>query len=91
MDPTKDQWREILTIFQKKAMLPWFDNAYQGFVSGDPAEDAFAVRLFVESGLETIVACSFAKNFGVRPYFVVVFLFLHISTHLLIFLFVVIR
>lgn len=66
VDPTKDQWREILTVFQEKGLLPWFDNAYQGFVSGDPAEDAFAVRLFVASGLETIVACSFAKNFGVR-------------------------
>lgn len=64
VDPTTDQWREILTVFQEKGLLPWFDNAYQGFVSGDPTEDAFAVRLFVESGLETIVACSFAKNFG---------------------------
>jgi aspartate aminotransferase len=41
-----------------------FDAAYQGFVSGDPNIDALPVRLFVEAGLEMMVACSFAKNFG---------------------------
>ena len=35
-----------------------------GFVSGCPHKDAFAARLFADAGLEMIVACSFAKNFG---------------------------
>ena len=40
------------------------DIAYQGFVSGDPDEDAWAVRYFVSQGFELIVGQSFAKNFG---------------------------
>ena len=40
------------------------DTAYQGFVSGDPDEDAWAVRYFVSEGLEVLIAQSFAKNFG---------------------------
>lgn len=40
------------------------DTAYQGFVSGDPDEDAWAVRYFVSEGFEVLIAQSFAKNFG---------------------------
>ena len=36
----------------------------KGFVSGNVHTDAFAVRLFAAAGQEMIVACSFAKNFG---------------------------
>jgi aspartate/tyrosine/aromatic aminotransferase len=64
VDPTEDEWRELLEIFKAKSLFPFFDNAYQGFVSGDPNIDAFAVRTFVEAGLNLIVACSFSKNFG---------------------------
>jgi aspartate aminotransferase len=38
--------------------------AYQGFASGDPEEDAWAVRLFERRGMELLVCQSFAKNFG---------------------------
>lgn len=52
-------------LFQRNVVFSlFFDNAYQGFVSGDPHKDAFAVRLFAEAGFEMFVACSFAKNFG---------------------------
>lgn len=64
VDPSEDQWREILRVVQEKKLLPFFDNAYQGFVTGCPETDAFPVRLFVAAGLEMLVACSFAKNFG---------------------------
>jgi aspartate aminotransferase len=37
--------------------------------SGDPDADAWAVRYFVEQGLEMIVAQSFAKNFGLYSKF----------------------
>lgn len=40
------------------------DCAYQGFASGSLEKDAFAVRLFLESGIEMMVGQSFAKNFG---------------------------
>jgi len=64
VDPTEDQWREILKAVQDRKLLPFFDNAYQGFVTGCPDTDAFPVRLFAAAGLEMLVACSFAKNFG---------------------------
>lgn len=45
-------------------MFPFFDSAYQGFASGDPVRDAFAVRYFVSRGFEMFCAQSYAKNFG---------------------------
>ena len=42
----------------------FFDCAYQGFASGDLDRDAFAVRTFVEMGMEIFVAQSYSKNFG---------------------------
>lgn len=38
--------------------------AYQGFASGNPDADASAVRSFVEAGVPTMLAQSFAKNLG---------------------------
>ncbi|VDN28717.1 unnamed protein product, partial [Cylicostephanus goldi] len=64
MDPTKDQWKQICEVIKKKNHFTFFDIAYQGFASGSPDDDAWAVRYFVEQGLEMMVAQSFAKNFG---------------------------
>lgn len=64
VDPTDEQWHRIIDIIKTRKLLPFFDNAYQGFVSGCPHKDALAARLFAETGLEMIIACSFAKNFG---------------------------
>ena len=71
VDPTEDQWRIIYSICRERNSLPIFDNAYQGFVSGDPDRDAFPVRYFTEQAALTpespfnmLVCCSFAKNFG---------------------------
>lgn len=64
VDPDESQWREILRVCLEREFLPFFDNAYQGFVSGCPVTDAFAVRLFADSGISMLIACSFAKNFG---------------------------
>lgn len=63
-DPTKEQWVKIADIIEEKGLFPFFDSAYQGFASGDPVHDAFAVRYFVERGFELFCAQSFAKNFG---------------------------
>lgn len=43
--------------------------AYQGFVTGDPDEDAWAARYFVSQGFEVFIAQSFAKNFGLYSEF----------------------
>ena len=38
--------------------------AYQGFASGDPTTDAFALRHFVKEGHKPMLAQSYAKNLG---------------------------
>jgi len=64
VDPTFDQWRQILHIMKKKNHFVFFDCAYLGFGSGNPDIDAKPVRYFVEEGMEMFIAMSFAKNFG---------------------------
>lgn len=63
-DPTQDEWKRIADIIEAKKLFPFFDSAYQGFASGDPNKDGWAVRYFVERGFELLCAQSFAKNFG---------------------------
>ena len=63
-DPTQEQWKQIADLMERKKLFPFLDSAYQGFASGDPEKDAWAVRYFVERGFELFVAQSFAKNFG---------------------------
>ena len=64
LDPTRDQWMQILNVMQKRHLIPLFDSAYQGFASGDLDADAWAVRLFIDAGMELLVAQSFSKNLG---------------------------
>ncbi|KAJ3117240.1 aspartate transaminase aat1 [Physocladia obscura] len=64
VDPTESQWRELSDLFKRKKHVAFFDMAYQGFASGSPAKDAFAVRLFVAEGHNILLAQSFAKNLG---------------------------
>uniref|UniRef100_A0A1A9UIE9 Aspartate aminotransferase, cytoplasmic n=1 Tax=Glossina austeni TaxID=7395 RepID=A0A1A9UIE9_GLOAU len=64
MDPTQEQWKRIAEVMERKKLFAFFDSAYQGFASGDPDHDAWAVRYFVERGFELFCAQSFAKNFG---------------------------
>ena len=64
VDPTPAQWREISDLVKAKKLFPFFDMAYQGFASGSTAEDAFAVRHFVEQGHQIALSQSFAKNMG---------------------------
>lgn len=64
-DPSKDEWKTIADVVEKKKLIVVFDMAYQGFVSGDPNIDAWAVRHFVNRGLELFLCQSFAKIFGI--------------------------
>ena len=64
VDPTKEQWQDILRAMQENHQVALFDAAYQGFATGDLDEDAYAVRLFVEAGEECFTAQSFSKNLG---------------------------
>ena len=58
-----DDWKNVLEVVKAKGHVPFLDMAYQGFGAGI-AEDAFAVRLFAESGLEFFVSSSFSKSFS---------------------------
>ncbi|KRF84619.1 uncharacterized protein [Drosophila virilis] len=64
MDPTKKQWKQIAEVIKQRKLFPFFDVAYQGFASGDPDRDAWAVRYFVKEGIETLIAQSFSKSMG---------------------------
>lgn len=66
LDPSQQQWTAIAELCQRKQIFPFFDNAYQGFVSGNPTKDASAINYFsqLQPPLEMCVAQSFSKNFG---------------------------
>lgn len=64
VDPTKEQWSDLLTLVSEKGLLPIFDFAYQGFGDGLD-EDAAAIREFLADGKHEALICnSFSKNFG---------------------------
>jgi aspartate/tyrosine/aromatic aminotransferase len=64
VDPTKEQWGEIMKACEERNHVCWFDSAYQGFATGSLEKDAYALRLFTEKGLNIMCSQSFAKNFG---------------------------
>eukprot|EP01089_Gocevia_fonbrunei_P020182 TRINITY_DN7440_c0_g1_i1.p1 TRINITY_DN7440_c0_g1~~TRINITY_DN7440_c0_g1_i1.p1 ORF type:complete len:408 (-),score=97.03 TRINITY_DN7440_c0_g1_i1:79-1302(-) len=64
VDPTIDQWKQIISIMKEKKLIPFFDTAYQGFASGDLDRDAASVRMAIDAGLELLASQSYAKNFG---------------------------
>jgi len=64
IDPSNSQWDTLSKVCKEKDHFIFFDSAYQGFASGDPTRDAYAVRKFIDDGHKPIVCQSFAKNFG---------------------------
>ncbi|XP_028781316.1 aspartate aminotransferase 1-like [Neltuma alba] len=64
VDPTPAQWEQIRQLIRSKALLPFFDSAYQGFASGSLDADAQSVRMFVADGGELLIAQSYAQNMG---------------------------
>lgn len=64
VDPTEDQWRQIMEVMKSKKLFPLMDSAYQGYASGSLDKDAFAIRLFLSEGFEMMMCQSFAKNLG---------------------------
>lgn len=63
MDIDHNQWITLREIFEKKQLIPFFDIAYQGFGIGIE-EDAYAVRLFLQAGIEMLIAQSLSKSFS---------------------------
>lgn len=62
-DLTAAQWQLLLPLLQRRGLVPFLDMAYQGFGQG-LTEDAYAVRLFADSGLAFLVASSYSKSFS---------------------------
>lgn len=63
-DLSQEQWRETMSVIAERGLIPFIDMAYQGFGRG-LEEDAYGVRLALESCEEVIVAQSCDKNFSV--------------------------
>nr|KAF6285694.1 glutamic-oxaloacetic transaminase 2 [Myotis myotis] len=63
-DPRPEQWKEIASVVKKNNLFAFFDMAYQGFASGDGNKDAWAVRHFIEQGINVCLCQSYAKNMG---------------------------
>lgn len=61
VDPSLEQWRDLLGVCQSRGLFPFFDFAYQGLGSGLD-EDAAPVRMFVEQGQPCLIANSFSKS-----------------------------
>ncbi|KAG5888325.1 hypothetical protein JTB14_001310 [Gonioctena quinquepunctata] len=64
MDPSKEQWEELAELMKQRNNFPIFDMAYQGLVTGDPENDAFAVRHFAERGMRFALTQSYSKSMG---------------------------
>ena len=62
-DLSDEHWRELLTLFKSRNLLPFIDMAYQGLGRGI-VEDAFGPRLFSAELPEVTIAVSCSKNFG---------------------------
>ncbi|MCI0392041.1 MAG: aspartate/tyrosine/aromatic aminotransferase [Acidobacteria bacterium] len=63
VDLSKEQWPLVIDVVRQMDLVPFLDFAYQGFGESIDA-DAFAVRAFAESGIPTLIANSFSKNFS---------------------------
>lgn len=64
VDPRPEEWKQIEAVIKEHGHVVFFDMAYQGFASGYPEKDSWAIRYFVENGHCPLVAQSYAKNMG---------------------------
>jgi len=61
VDLTHAQWQQLLPVLKERELIPFLDLAYQGYGTSIE-DDAFAVRLFADSGISFLVANSFSKS-----------------------------
>jgi aspartate/tyrosine/aromatic aminotransferase len=64
VDPDLAQWQKIVEIMKRKSLFPFFDNAYQGYVTGDLDNDIYPIHLFYDHGFEMMISHSFSKSMG---------------------------
>ena len=63
VDPTPEQWDQILSLVRARGLVPFLDLAYQGFGAGTDA-DAVVVRKFAATPGPLFVSNSFSKSFS---------------------------
>ncbi|MCC7040385.1 MAG: aspartate/tyrosine/aromatic aminotransferase [Burkholderiales bacterium] len=63
VDPTPEQWEEILATVRKGGLVPFLDMAYQGFAEGIDA-DGSIVRRFAATPGPLFISSSFSKSFS---------------------------
>src|SRR5438874_1561774 len=63
VDLIGEQWSEILSIVQRRGLIPFLDLAYQGFADGLGA-DAYPARLFAGAMTPVFLSSSFSKSFS---------------------------
>eukprot|EP00392_Amoebophrya_sp_AT5.2_P018275 g18784.t1 len=67
MDPSIDQWKQIMEALVKKKAICILDSAYQGYATGSLEKDREVIEMFLKydsPSLEFFVCQSFAKNLG---------------------------
>ncbi len=62
VDPDRNQWKAICKVMQERNLFPYFDLAYQGYVSGDLIEDIYPIYEFLNNDFEMFIAQSFSKS-----------------------------
>jgi len=63
VDPTSEQWQQILDIVRSRNLVPILDLAYQGFGDG-LTEDGEIVRRFAATPGPLFISSSFSKSFS---------------------------
>ena len=63
VDPTAEQWKQIVDVVKTRNLVPFLDIAYQGFGDG-LQEDAAVVRMFADQDITCFVSSSFSKSFS---------------------------
>jgi aromatic-amino-acid transaminase len=57
------QWARVVQVLRTRGLVPFLDMAYQGFGDGI-VEDGAAVQMFLNAGMDFLVATSFSKSFS---------------------------
>lgn len=63
VDPSAEQWQQIVQAVKDGQLVPFLDIAYQGFGTGIE-EDASVVRAFADQDVTMFISSSFSKSFS---------------------------
>ncbi|MEM7072008.1 MAG: amino acid aminotransferase [Pseudomonadota bacterium] len=63
VNPSLEQWQELASMIAERGLVPFFDNAYQGFGDGLD-QDRQALQIMAAKVPEMLIAGSCSKNFA---------------------------